>query len=73
MEALPIIYNSILGKGQITPKYSKLSLHSLLQNLAFHSLIRTFARNMSNRTTNVILGLVALILAVLCLLSIVRH
>ena len=41
--------------------------------LVFLSLNRTFAMNMSNRSTNAILGLAALILAILCLLSIVSN
>ena len=39
----------------------------------FRSVCTTFAMNMSNRTTNAILGLAALILAILCLLSIVSN
>ena len=42
-------------------------------SFAFRSVCTTFAMNMSNRTTNAILGLAALILAILCLLSIVSN
>ena len=47
----------------------------LPNNLVFFSLIRNFANDMkiSNRMTNMILALMAGILALLCVLSIVQH